>query len=123
MGDDSDIHNYLTPFDNRYDPSTICCLTLWAHVFKQGVTDYVETLRYERSGWRNKAGRTEVLAPDRPAVKAWFDSDDRHPGSFAWLCEVFHRDPGVTRSFIHKHWRTLHAPKERSKKGEPDVAV
>ncbi len=65
---------------------------LWAAVFDRGVRDFA-------TSWFRGDKESEP--------KIWFWSDERHPGSFAWLCEVFDIRVQEARNRVIKNVRDL----------------
>lgn len=102
----------VLPFDNKYSHEIQADLTLWAHVFRQGLTDYVEALRKFRAARKPTGPKAEaeyaVTEYDLRLVSAWFDGGDVHTGSFVWLCSLFNQEPEYVRSLVRNNWRTLH---------------
>lgn len=78
------IHDYdlELSLDQSPDPQTRACLNLWAAVFQSAVQDSV--LHFKRTK------RFDV----------WLHSDDRYPGSFMWLCDLFGFDADRMRNRI-----------------------
>lgn len=111
----SDAFIFTPALSAGHPPVVTQVLGMWAAVFRQGVIDYAETMRYENGVAQ---GRQGCLAEDRAAVKAWFASDAVFPGSFVWLCHIFGQDAGATRRFMRENWRTLHLPQTRARKKE-----
>lgn len=108
-------------FSIEREPAITNALGMWAAVFRQGVVDYAETMRYENGVHQ---GRFNCLAEDRAAVKQWFHSDATYPGSFVWLCHLFNRDVGSVRRQMRENWKTMHLPLTRAKRKETnDVEV
>lgn len=70
------------------DHETRACLRLWAAVFAVGIQESAEEFR---SGYE----------------PFWFYSDDRHPGSFVWLCELFDLDPERARNEARMRFREI----------------
>lgn len=104
---------FCPSFSVELPPDISQPLELWAMVFRQGVVDYAETMRYENG---MPQGRHTCLAEDRVEIKAWFASDEVYPGSFVWLCHLFNRDVSATRRVMTQNWETLHLPMSRAKK-------
>jgi hypothetical protein len=68
-------------------------LRLWAEVMRLGVVDFCNA-RAVRSD--NK----------HPHIQ-WLWSEQRDPGNFLWLCDLFHLDPENARSQVLIQWRKL----------------
>jgi hypothetical protein len=102
----------VLPFDNKYSHEIQADLTLWAHVFRQGLTDYVEALRRTRAvkkpTGKDAEAKIAIAEYELRTVTAWFESDKVRPGSFIWLCSLFNQEPEYVRSLVRNNWRTLH---------------
>jgi hypothetical protein len=71
------------------DHETQACIRLWAAVFRLGLAD--AALHFRNTGEQSP----------------WISCDDRHPGSFIWLCELFDIDPDYARSAARQKYREL----------------
>ena len=72
------------------DPQTQACLNLWAEVFRVGLMDAAEF--YKKS-----------LTPPY-----WITSDNTHPGSFIWLCDLFNMDSDIVRTKWRMNLRKIY---------------
>lgn len=106
---------YTPAFGVQYGADAQRDLNLWAAVFKQGIVDYVEAIRFERIGNR---GRRTQISDERQNAIDWFECNDDAVGSFSWLCDLFRQDPGRVRGYVNSNWETLHAGKPRKVQGD-----
>lgn len=53
----------------------------------------------------------------RELALRWFASDDTHPFSFLWSCDVLDVDPGVARIGVRAHEEELHRRMPQGSKG------
>lgn len=93
------------------DHDTKACLRLWASVFHNGLV-------HAAQAWMAKSYDDNYPHPD----VVWFDSNEAHPGSFSWLCDLFNLDTERARSMARMQFRKLarsgrNAIKASKKKG------
>jgi hypothetical protein len=70
------------------DAQTRACIRLWAAVFHRGLIDAADAFR-------------------KGAEFPWITSQEKHPGSFIWLCDLFDMDPDIARSMARRKYRML----------------
>lgn len=81
-------------------------LHVWSAAWKQAVDDF-------HKDWHNDLAHSEPIS--------WFYSDERYPGSFVWLCELFGYDPDTSRHRILK--RVISTPPEECQPEASSVAA
>jgi hypothetical protein len=80
-------------------------------VFLLAVSDAAAALRYMRcpEDQEDRIAKTVYHTsswnPGRTLY--WLNSEDTHPGSLIWLCEIFGTEPETIRAYVNKNWRTL----------------